>query len=178
MGKFEELCRLKCRNLGVEYSVKVNHLISLLRTKEKKAKTCRFGELKDSMIRDLKQLFSDLSIKYFNHYLIREKLLKAEKLDLKRAISVYKTNELVKRWNKKMSQGEGLVNADKREEISRDICPGGLPGNRSKEEIPHYLKEHLFNTILWVLWRYSSSNEVLCVWKKKCASCEKITSFS
>ena len=42
---------------------------------------------------------------------LRVKLLKTEKLDLKKAISVCKTNELVKIQSKKMSQGERLVNA-------------------------------------------------------------------
>ena len=41
--------RLKGTNLGVELSVKVSRSISLLRTK---AKSCGFGELKDSVIRD------------------------------------------------------------------------------------------------------------------------------
>ena len=70
----------------------------------KKAKSCGFGDLKDSMIRD--QIVVGIQDSK-----LREKLLKTEKLDLKKAISICKANELVKAQTKEMLHEEGAINA-------------------------------------------------------------------
>ena len=72
---------------------------------------------------------------------LKVKLLKTEKLDLKKAISVCKTNELVKIQSKEMSQGKRLVNAVWRGEESHGSCPREGPESSSSQEVPKLPKE-------------------------------------
>jgi hypothetical protein len=136
IGKFEEHCkeeenetveRYKLRSTIQREGETFDQFFTELR---KKAKSCGFGELRDSMIRD------QIVIGIMDSRL-REKLLKTRKLDRKEAISICKASELVKIQSKEMSQSEGIVNTVRRN-VYRETVPKSVSEETGKrgENLP------------------------------------------
>ena len=144
LGKFEEHCK-EAKNETVErYKLRCTvqqegQLFEQFLTElRKKSKSCGFGDLTDSMIRD--QIVVGIKDEK-----VREKLLKTEKLDLKKTIAVCKASELVKTQTKQMAQDEGMVNVVRNEWKSgrgaKSSSPASLTSASKKGQARNVIKD-------------------------------------